>query len=171
MILLALLVNLSFWPSPKSLIQDRFCPAQDRIRLAIHVHGADGYRGGGSTMYADVDAQRAIFTWVAMNYCCSTTESWSAQAVLYPNGSFSIYQTAASTDLSRYITIGLSDGVSADNSVAGANGLDWDTQPIGVPFGLGQVDFGSSETGGMATGRFLFFEYDSGSGYTGTVVF
>ncbi len=136
----------------------------------IHVHGADGFRGATSTMYADVNAQRAIFTYVQMNYCCSTTHTWSAQAVLYPNGNFSIYQIAASTDTSRTITIGLSDGQSTDNAVTGVNGLDWDTLGIGSALSLGQVDWGSSEAGGVATNRFVYVHYNGSSGYTGTVI-
>jgi cysteine-rich repeat protein len=136
----------------------------------IHVHGGDGYRGAGAAMYADVDAQRAIFTYVNMNYCCSTTYTWSAQVVLYPSGSFSIYQIAASTNTTYTVTIGLSDGSSTNNAIAGAYGLDWDAITLGAPFDLGQVDWGSSEAGGMATGRFVFYDYDGGTGYTGTVI-
>jgi hypothetical protein len=38
------------------------------------------------------------------------------------------------------------------------------------PRPLGQVDWGSSEPGGMATGRFVFYQYNGGSGYTATVI-
>ncbi len=136
----------------------------------IHAHGADGYKDSGSTMYSYTDAQMAVFTWVGMNYCCTNPGGWSVQLILYPNGNFSLNQIAATTDSARTITIGLSDGTSTDYAVAGTNNLDWDAQVIGTPFDLGQVDWGSSELGGMATGRFIFVEYNASTGYTGTVM-
>jgi hypothetical protein len=135
----------------------------------IHPHGTDGYVGIASRMYSYTDATMAVFTWMDMSYCCSDMYNWGTQVILYPNGNFSIYQIAASSDPTRTITIGLSDGLMADSAVAGANNLDWDTQPIGTPFSVGQVDFGSSEAGGMATGRHLLFEYSPVAGYSCTV--
>jgi cysteine-rich repeat protein len=135
----------------------------------IHAHGADGYVDTASRMYSYADATMAVFTWTNMAYCCTSPGNWGVQVILYPNGNFTIYQIAATTATTTTITIGLSDGLGTDNSVAGATNLDWDTQTIGVPFSVGQVDFGSSEAGGMAMGRFLFFEYNASTGYTCTV--
>ena len=135
----------------------------------IHPHGADGYVDTASHMYSYSDATMAVFTWTNMAYCCPSPGNWGVQVVLYPNGNFSIYQITATTDTTRTITIGLSDGNFVNNAVAGATFLDWDAQSIGVPFSVGQVDFGSSEAGGMATGRHLLFEYNPTTGYTCTV--
>jgi len=135
----------------------------------IHAHGADGYLNSPGRMYSHADSTMAVFTWVSVDYWGGTVGNWSVQVILYPTGSFTIYQIAATVATSETITIGFSDGSTTDNSSAGATNLDWDTQTIGAPFSVGQVDFGSSEAGGMATGRFLFFEYNATMGYTCTV--
>lgn len=130
----------------------------------IHVHGADGYTG---TMYADFfNPTMAIYTWDAMDYGpVGAPGGWGAQLILLPNGNFQIRQVQASSDAARTITIGYSDGLATDNSKPGSTGLDWDGIPMGVTANLGHVDIGSSEPGGMATGRVIYFEFHPVDGY------
>jgi hypothetical protein len=147
-------------------------PGKNRVDRTptIHAHGADGYAGN---MHSFADQTQAVFTYTNMNYCCphypgGGPGGWSTQVVLLPNGDFQIRQVQATSDTSRKIAIGYSDGLYAKNSKENATDMHWNKVPIGKPRALGMVDFGSSKPGGMATGVVLYFQYDSVNGYTVT---
>jgi hypothetical protein len=122
-------------------------------------------------MHSFTTSTQAVFAYTNMDYCCPHYPGgghgdWSTQVVLLPNGDFQIRQVKATSCTDCNIAIGYSDGLVADNSQAGATGMNWNKFPIKRPKTLGKVDFGSSKPGGLATGVVLYFQYNSETGYT-----
>ena len=115
-------------------------------------------------MYSFTDASMAVFTWDAMDYF-GGVGGWGVQIVLLPSGDFQMRQVQGTSDMSRNIAIGISDGSTTDNSSPGSTGIDWDAILTGAPTPMGFTDIGSRDVGGNGTGVVVYFAYDAVNGY------